>query len=179
MLNIEYEIVTDLKDVDIDSLYEASLIHLNKNMTLPYSMPEEMKKIMYLRELYSAVAGDSRYQTANDTLFMYVIKVDGVVTEFAAGYLQKNKSLRIHWLLNKPVNDSRNWRYTTENREAHKKFLKLHDILTYRMVTFIGASIYSFMKNRAKAVFYKIVDEKIINTLEDGTQIVILTIDPF
>lgn len=177
--DIEYQIITSLDEVDLDSLFDASFVHLNKNTTWPVEVPDYLKKNLYLRDLKSAVAGGNQYQIPNDTLFMYVIKVDGVVCEFAAGYLQKNKSLRIHWLLNKPVNDSRHWRYTSENREAHKAFLKQNNIVTYRMVTFIGASIYAFMKNRAKAGFYKITDEKLVSVLPNGTQIVILTIDPF
>lgn len=177
--DIKYRVIDNLDEIDLDSLFDSSLVHLNKNTTWPANVPDEIKKNMYLSELRKAVAGESQYKTENDTFFMYVILVDDVIAEFAAGYLQKNKSFRIHWLLTKPVEGSRHWRYTTESREAHKVFLNQNGILTYRVATFIGAAIYDFMKTRAKAGFYKITNEKIVNVLPDGTQIVILTIDPF
>jgi len=174
--NFTYKKVTKLSAVDLDTLFESSMAALDQNFPWNPLFTATDKKKFYLDQLSSAVKGKWKIKDETDTFFMYAVYADNILCQFVAGYIQSNGSFRVHWMLTNPINDSRNWLYTPENRSALVKFYADNSITSYRVTTFIGSSIYKLMKLRANAGFFEIVDEELGQLLQQNKQLVILTI---
>lgn len=159
---ITYTQVTDLSEVSFDNLFLSSYPLIDKNFIWPpFVTTFEQKKQHYLKQLEQAAEGTWPLSNLEEHVLMYVVDIDGQQVEFTCGYIEPDRCFRPHWFLTAPeANDSRNWLYTAANRNAKAAFYEEHNILSYKVSTYVGSDIYKLFKMREATGNFRILTEE-------------------
>ena len=137
---------------EFDNIFEAaeSRLDLNFFSQVPYLMTLDEKKQYYRAQIQSAFDGTWPLQNVGETPFFYKGVYDGIVMEFAGGYIETDGiTFRGHWYLTAPdVNGSRNAIHTADTAAARKSFYNDHGLSRYKILTYHGSSMYQWIKLR-------------------------------
>lgn len=157
-MNIQFQTITSLSDVDFDDLYQSSLPDINNNFLWPSELEtDEQRKEYYRERLAAAVAGESPLANDNEFL-MYKVQIDGVDHLLAAGYIETDpiRCFRGYWYLTKKHNNSRSWIFAAETTPIRAAFFAQHDIDTYKAPTHVDSAFYAAIRRNTSD---KIIDE--------------------
>lgn len=148
-MNIQFQTITSLDEVDFDDLYESSLPDINNNfLWAPHLETDEQRKEFYRNQLSLAIAGESPLANGNEFL-MYKVQIDGVDHLMAAGYIEENpRCFKGHWYLTKKHNNSRSWIFAAETTPIRTAFFAQHNLETYKAPTHTDSALYlAFKRN--------------------------------
>ena len=177
---IEMLPITSLAEIDFDSLFADSIDRMDMNFIWPEVAKNnfEVKKKIYRDQLQSMINGKWPLKNEDDIFYMIVTKVDGVVGEFSAGFLDSEGFLCLRFNLTSSSVGNRNWRYTPEAHAARKQFLQNIGALGVREYTWVGSLLYRFHMLRVTKGNYTIEETPIIreNDPHPEHQQVMLTI---
>ncbi len=150
---IEYVKITSLEEVNFDYLFNQSLQNLDNNFIWGPGIVTDMDKLnAYKTQIISAMNNEWAVgRNSTDVFFMYKTVVDGQDLELSAGFIE-GTIFKGRWNLSSvDSTGSKNWIYTTDNREARKAFYNNNGLTSYAMYTFVGSELYNFIRYRASA----------------------------
>lgn len=156
-MNIQFQTITSLAEVDFDDLYESSLPDINNNfLWAAHLETDEQRKEFYREQLSLAIAGESPLAKGNQFL-MYKVTIDGVDHLLAAGFIEEDpRCFKGHWYLTKKHNNSRSWIFAPETAPIRAAFFAQHDVDTYKAPTHVDSAFYAALKRNSAN---NIVDE--------------------
>lgn len=170
---VETYLIDSLNDVDLDALFTASFTRMEKNFIWPPGLTYDQKKATYLYQLDSAVNGTWALKNDTDTFLMFVTKVDGVLVDFSAGYLEQDGIVSLRWnLASEGFEGSHNWRFTPEARDERKRFTTEIGATGYRHYTWVGSLIYRMLKLREQTGHVTLEEEPFTLPGNHGYQMV-------
>lgn len=149
-MNIEFQTVTSLAEVDFDGLYSSSLPDINNNFLWAENLrTDEERKEFYRTQLLSAMAGES-YLSSGNEFFMYKIVIDGVDHLLAAGFIEPSpRCFKGHWFLTKAYNNSRSWIFAPETTPIRSAFFASYNIDMYKAPTHVNSAFYAALRRNS------------------------------
>tara|TARA_R110000822_G_scaffold5031_5_gene21783 strand:+ start:5239 stop:5781 length:543 start_codon:yes stop_codon:yes gene_type:complete len=148
---------------EFDDVFDASESRLDLNFfsIIPGIITSEDKKNYYRLQIESAIAGTWPMMNEGETLFLYKGVVDGVVVEFAGGFIETDGvTFRGHWYMTSPDSTgSRNPIYTAEAAESRRSLYTEHGLTGYKVLTYVGSSLYQWFKIRINGGAMTLISE--------------------
>jgi hypothetical protein len=154
-MSVVFERINSIEDfVEFDDMFAAaeSRLDLNFFSQIPIPLTFEDKKEYYRNQVQTAFDRTWPLMTEDETVFFYKGIYDGTLMEFAGGFVEADGiTLRGHWYLTAPnENESRNPIHTVETATVRKEFYANYGITRYKVLTFVGSSMYQWMKLRIR-----------------------------
>ena len=172
--------ITSLAEIDFDTLFADSVDRMDMNFIWPEPIKNnfEAKKRLYYNQLQSMINGTWPLKNDSDVFYMIVTKVDGIVGEFSAGFLDSEGFLCLRFNLTSSSVGNRNWRYTPEAHVVRKQLLESIGAVGVREYTWVGSLLYRLHKMRVARGNYTIEETPIVheNNPHPNHQLVMFTI---
>lgn len=160
---VELQQIYSLDEIDFDTLFSDSFTRIEQNFLWPaQNLTYEFKRDYYRRQLESGISGTWPLKNDSDRFIMIITKVDGIIAEFAAGFLSADRYLSLRWNLTSAATGNRNWRYTPEAQVARKQFMTLIGAIGVKEYTWVGSLLYKLHKQRSQLGGYTLVETPII-----------------
>jgi hypothetical protein len=154
-MSVVFERINSLEEfLEFDDMFAAaeSRLDLNFFSQVPTPLTYEDKKQYYRSQVVSAFNRTWPLMTEDESVFFYKGIYNGTLMEFAGGFIEADGiTLRGHWYLTAPDDtDSRNPIHTVATAAVRKAFYSNYGITRYKVLTFVGSSMYQWMKLRIR-----------------------------
>lgn len=161
-MTVTFTKINTLDDVEFDTLFDDSVVHLDSNFIWPGTITTlEEKRQSYRERLQAAIDGDmSLASSPNSRFLMYKVEIGSKDVMVNAGFIDAVGSYKTHWYLTSPdATNSRNWLYTQAMDDARSNFFAEEGITSYKVLTFVDSPLYRLIKSRFAANRNVILDE--------------------
>jgi hypothetical protein len=155
-MNIAFQQITTLDQVDFDGLFLSSFPDIDNNFIWRRDFQTaEQKQAFYQNQLQSAIDGESYLQQEGETFLMYKVTIDGNDHVLAAGFVEPTTpgTFRGHWYLTKKYNNSRSWIHDSNTAPVRAQFFASQGIGQYKTPTHAdSAFLASIKRNNANTI---------------------------
>lgn len=150
---VQMQTVDTIDNIDLDALFLSSYERMDKNFIWHHTLSDyESRKNFYLGQIQSAIDGEWNLKNDTDELIMFTTTVDGVLVDFAAGFMEANGIVSLRWNLASDGSViSNNWRFSPEARIERKRFSTEIGATGFKHYTWVGSLIYKMLKQRELA----------------------------
>ena len=173
-MNITFERIYSLADVDYDTLCDDSFPDIDNNFfeKVPGQLTVEQKKQYYYDQCQAAIDGRSSLQKDAEIFFGFKIVVDGIDRVLNAGFVEADGvTYRGHWYLTSPIDGSRSFIYSAEAAAARRAFYEANGIAHYKAPTFTGSLMYQALHRNNTSNVVSIEEETVNSVVDNGVVI--------
>jgi hypothetical protein len=163
-MNLIYQQVTALDQVNFNALFEGSFPDLDENLFIlaPTKGITEVKRLDIFTRLNIFFAGESQALKPNEEPFAYNVSIDGEDHFLRTGFLNRDeRTWRQFWGFTRPLNGSLSFMYSPEYIQGRTQIFQENQIDWIITETSLTTMVYKRLKRNHDNGLINIVSEEV------------------